>query len=376
MKRYLNEFILKDLEDKIVLISGPRQSGKTTLSLDLLPSDKVEYLNFDDLEHREFIRKKMWKKTGQLIVLDELHKMKLWKSWLKGIWDTGKKNNKFLVTGSARLDTYRKVGDSLAGRYFQYRLHPLDLKELHQFKMLNRPQETLELLMEVSGFPEPFFKKEKTFYNRWKKGHLDIILKQDILIGERLRDITTLETLVELLRERVGSPISYSSLAQDLGVSDKTIKSWITVLENAYVIFTVNVFHKNIARSKIKNPKIYFYDVARVKDLAARYENLVACSLLKEVHRKIDCLGQEAELYYLRTRDGHEIDFYIRGENRHLLLECKLSDHTISKNFKIFSPYFSHSRKIQLVLNLSKEYSDDQGIEVLSAANWLKDFEV
>ncbi len=374
MKRYLNEFIIKDLKDKIVLLSGPRQTGKTTISQDLMPPDNVEYFNYDDIESREQIKKKMWKKNGELIILDELHKMKLWKSWLKGVWDTGKNSNQFLVTGSAKLDTYKKVGDSLAGRFFQYRLHPLDLKELKQFGQLADAQASMAKLMEVSGFPEPFLRQEKTFYNRWKKGHLDIILKQDILVTENLKDITSLEILIELLRERVGSTISYLSLAQDLGVSDKTVKHWLNVLENAYVIFSVNVYHKNIARSKIKSPKIYFYDIARVKDEAARYENLVACALLKEVHKQIDCYGNEFELYYLRTRDGQEIDFYIKGESTNLLLECKMRENVVSKNFKIFEEYFSNLKKIQLVYELSKEYTDDKGVQVLKASQWLKSF--
>ncbi len=374
MKRYLTDYIIRDLKEKIVLLSGPRQSGKTTLSQALIPSERTEYFNYDNNEHRQQIKNKMWKKNGELIILDELHKMKLWKSWLKGIWDTGKKLNQFLVTGSARLDTYKKVGDSLAGRFFQFRLHPLDLKELNQFGELDDPQSSMQKIMEVSGFPEPYLRMEKNFYNRWKKGHLDIILKQDILFLENLKDINSLEMLVELLRDRVGSPISYLSLAEDLGVSDKTVKNWIRVLENAYVVFSVNVYHKNISRSKIKNPKIYFYDIARVKDEAARFENLVACALIKEVHKQIDCDGNEFDLYYLRTRDGQEIDFYIRGDKCNILLECKMRDNIVSKNFKVFEGYFSNIKKIQLVYELEKEYSDDNKTQILKASKWLKDF--
>jgi predicted AAA+ superfamily ATPase len=261
MKRYLTNYILDDLKKKIVLLTGPRQSGKTTLSKML--SNNFDYLNFDNPEHLLGLIERSWDRSKDLIIFDELHKLKNWKSWLKGIYDTEGVQPRIIVTGSAKLDTYRKVGDSLAGRFFQFRLHPLDLKEIKRINNPDNLQAVLDRLLDTGGFPEPYLEGSTRFYNRWKRSHLDIILKQDIVDLENVRQITSIETLIQLLRKRVGSPVSYNSLAQDLQCSDKTVKRWLTILENMYVIFRVGPFHRNIARSILKAPKYYFYDTQK-----------------------------------------------------------------------------------------------------------------
>ena len=371
MKRYLEKYILKDLKKKIVLLTGPRQTGKTTLSK-MLKTD-FDYFNFDNSEDRLGLLEKSWDRSKDLIIFDELHKLKNWKSWLKGIYDTEGVTPSIIVTGSAKLDTYRKVGDSLAGRFFQFRLHPLDLKEINNILKPENLYAELDKLLNTGGFPEPFFDGSTRFYNRWKKSHLDIIIKQDLIDLENVQQITLIETLIQLLKKRVGSPVSYSSLARDLQCSDKTIKRWLTILENMYVIFRVSPFHKNIARSILKAPKFYFYDTGQViGDPGTRLENLVACALLKEIQYITDCYGEEKQLYYLRNKDGREVDFYINsGEDRALMIEVKWSDENVSPNFKIFQKYFPEVQKIQLVKELKREKTFPGGVEVRSAHKWL-----
>jgi len=135
----------------------------------------------------------------------------------------------------------------MAGRFFQYRLHPLDLKEIRTLLKPESLDTALTTLMEIGGFPEPYLKDSKRLYNRWKRSHLDIILRQDLLDLENVRQISSIETLIQLLRKRVGSPLSYKSLAEDLQCSDKTVKRWLTMLETMYVIFRITPYHKNIA---------------------------------------------------------------------------------------------------------------------------------
>jgi len=202
MKRYLTKYIQEDLAKKIVLLTGPRQTGKTTLSK-MLKSD-YDYFNFDNLEDRLSLQKKSWDRSKDLVIFDELHKLKNWKSWLKGIYDTEGIPPSLLVTGSAKLDTYRKVGDSLAGRFFQFRMHPLDLKEIKTFVNPENLETELDKLLEIGGFPEPFLNGTNRFYNRWKKSHLDIILKQDLIDLENVQQIIQIETLIQLLKNRVG----------------------------------------------------------------------------------------------------------------------------------------------------------------------------
>ena len=373
MERYLKEYILDDLQKKIVLLTGPRQSGKTTLSKML--SNDYDYFNFDNPEHRLGLLERSWDRSKNLIIFDELHKLKNWKSWLKGIYDTEGVPPRIIVTGSAKLDTYKKVGDSLAGRFFQFRLHPLDLKEIEKTEHPDNLQAVLEQLLETGGFPEPYLEGSSRFYNRWKRSHLDIILKQDLIDLENLQQITSIETLIQLLRKRVGSPVSYKSLATDLQCSDKTIKRWLTILENMYIIFRVGPFHRNIARSILKAPKYYFYDTGQViGNAGVRLENLTACALFKEIHFIEDCYGEQAQLYYLKTKDKREIDFFVtRKEAPFLMAEVKWADTSPSKNFAIFGKYFPNTRKVQIVKELDREKTYPDGTELRLAYNWLAD---
>jgi len=371
MKRYLEDYIRKDLKRKIVLLTGPRQTGKTTLSKMLLKS--FDYFNYDNAEHRIGLIEKSWDRSKDLIIFDELHKLKNWKSWLKGIYDTEKIPPSIIVTGSAMLDAYKKVGDSLAGRFFQFRLHPLDLKEIKQSLKAKDLNEALDKLLMVGGFPEPYLEGDETYYNRWKKSHLDIILKQDLIDIENVQQITSIETLIQLLKKRVGSPISYTSLAQDLQVSDKTIKRWLTMLENMYVIFKILPFHKNISRSILKSPKYYFYDTGQViGDQGIKLENLVACSLLKELHLREDCLGEKWDFYYLKNKDGKEIDFLlVSREKPAFMIEVKWSDEERSPNFSFFEKYVKGVKKVQLVKELKREKTYPDGTEIRSVQRWL-----
>ena len=254
MERWMSARVQQDLERKIVLLSGPRQVGKTTLSKSLFPS--YTYLNYDAPEHRVALQKKEWNRASDLVIFDELHKMKNWKSWIKGIYDVEGVSPRLLITGSAKLDIARKMGDSLAGRHFLYRLHPFCIKELAS-QMDAR--ECFTRLMTVGGFPEPFLINDLTYYDRWRRSHLDIILRQDLLDVENVRQIQSIETLIELLRTRVGSSISYAALARDLERDATTVKRWLSLLENLFVLFKVLPWSKNIARSLLKKPKYYFY---------------------------------------------------------------------------------------------------------------------
>jgi predicted AAA+ superfamily ATPase len=371
MERYLTKYIKEDLDNKIILLTGPRQSGKTTLSK-MLERD-FDYFNYDNVDDRLSLQEKSWDRSKPLIIFDELHKLKNWKSWLKGIYDTEGIPPSLLVTGSAKLDTYKKVGDSLAGRFFQFRMHPLDLKEIQTFLNPDDLEAELDKLLVLGGFPEPFLKGTSRFYNRWKKSHLDIILKQDLIDLENVQQITQIETLIQLLKQRVGSPVSYSSLAQQLQCSDKTVKRWLTILENMYVLFKVVPFHKNIARAIQKTPKFYFYDTGQVLgDQGVKLENTVACAIQKELHFREDCLGEEGKLYYLKNKDGREIDFCVTADNGpSLLLEVKWKDSTLSPNFEIFRRFFPKIKMIQVSKKLDREKTFPNGAEIRSASKWL-----
>ncbi len=374
MDRYLNQYIKEDLDKKIILLTGPRQTGKTTLSKML--KDDFDYFNFDNPPDRVSLKDKSWDRSKSMVIFDELHKLKNWKSWLKGVYDTEKIPPSIVVTGSARLDTCKKVGDSLAGRFFQFRVHPLDLKEIRLFSGPEDIDYALDRLLITGGFPEPYINGTERFYNRWKKSHLDVIIKQDLIDLENVQQITAIETLIQLLRHRVGSPISYSSLAQDLQCSDKTVKRWLAILENMYVIFQVPPFHKNIARAIQKAPKYYFYDTGQVMgDSGIKLENAVACAIQKEIHFREDCFGEEKKLFYIRNKEGKEIDFCVVSNNVPCLaLEVKWKESSLSRNFDIFRAYFPKIKMVQLSKITDREKTYPNGAELRNAAKWLSDF--
>ncbi len=371
MERYLIKQMIEDLPKKIVLISGPRQSGKTTISKML--SESYEYLNYDYDAHRTIIEKKEWDRGTSLVILDELHKMPQWKRWLKGIYDVDGIPPSLVVTGSAKLDTFRKVGDSLAGRFFAFRLHPLDLKELNKFAPKFNLQKSFETLLQIGGFPGPYLDGTLENYKRWRGTHLDIILKQDLITLEKISNITGIENLIRLLRTRIGSTISHNNLASDLGVDPKTVKNWLDVLERLYVIFKVTPYSKKIKDSILKAPKYYFYDNGQVEgDNGVRLENLVACALLKELHFLHDVHGEDVDLHFLRTKRGEEIDFLVTINNRpSMMIEVKWADDTFSSKFNFFDRFIPGIRKIQLVGELKKEKTLDNLTEMRSAAKWL-----
>ena len=368
----LREFaksIENDLEKKIVILSGPRQVGKTTLSRALFK--KLQYLNFDSSEHRKIILGKSWDRSKDLVIFDEIHKMDEWKRWLKGIFDTEGIRPRILVTGSARLETLTNVGDSLAGRFFSYRLHPFTVEELRNVGYEQPSREIMNRLLDYSGFPEPFVESDKRFFGRWQKSHLDTILREDLISLLEIKNIQKLKTLVMLLRDRVGSPVSYSSIAQDLNTSYKTVQSWIGTLEKLYIIFRVTPFHKNVARSLLKEPKYYFYNLGIVNGEGERFENLIALALHKKHHELNDYHGEEAGLYYLRNRDGKEVDFLLSMRDQELLVEAKLSDDSPSKHLRHFAKFLPNPTCVQVVRDLAISQSTIDGISVLPAAEWL-----
>lgn len=370
MERYLTDPLRDLIDTKMMLVMGPRQVGKTTLSKSI--SKDFAYYNYDIKKDLKVFKDQNWDRSKSLVIFDEIHKMKKWKLWLKGIYDEGlTKKQHFLVTGSARLDIAKKMGDSLAGRFFSFRLNPLDLKEL---KNHDSVEANYKKLINVSGFPEPFLNGTEPFYNLWRKTHSDLIIRQDLISLENIKDIDGLELLIELLATKVGSTISYNALSEDLQRDDKTIKRWLSLLEQMYIVFRVSPYSKNISRGIKKAGKYYFYDCAKVEgEEAQKLENLVALSLKKELEFQEDCYGVPGELFFIQTRDKKELDFLIiQKKRKNRLIEVKLSDGNVSRNFELFEKFFPEAEKIQLVRHLDRAYLSKSGVHVHSALEYLE----
>ncbi len=343
-------------------ITGPRQSGKTTLAKLKLEHENTKGLYYlwdlrsirnrykaNELFFTQDIAssaRKLW------ICFDEIHKMPKWKNILKGIYDSSFDDYNFIVTGSAKFDIKRRAGDSLSGRHFTFHLFPLCLCELisaRSFLMPSSPKalefikqkiersirahNQLNSLLEYSGFPEPFTRQSKKFQAKWSQDYLDTVIKEDIGALTRIIDREYLYDLYKLLPEMVSSPISESSLASHLEVSPPTIKNYLKKLEDFYLAFRIYPYSKNIKRSLLRASKCYLYDWSRVKEPGNRFENYVAVELKAQLSLWNDALGGDYQLFYIRNKDKKEIDFLITTQDKPwLLIEAKSSDGPVSRH--------------------------------------------
>lgn len=371
--RYLSKFIENDLTKKMVLLSGPRQSGKTTLAKNLL-NNSGTYLNWDISKDRQIIKDISWPKNSSLVILDELHKAPKWKNYLKGLADEFKNKPHLLVTGSARLDTMRKAGDALTGRFYNYHLHPVDVQESKIFYPKKNLNDRVHLLLETGGFPEAYLNPKDS--ERLRNDRFELVVREDLLDITKVTAYRSITNLIDLLRERIGKPLNYDSLGQDLSVSGPTVKSWIELLERLYIIFLIKPYSNNFARSIRKEQRVYFYDCGSSYNESdgSRLENLVACSLLKQIQLQRDTTGKNWELHYLRDKDKHEVDFAI-SLNRKIqyLIEVKTSETKVSTGFYYYTNKLNTNNNIQLVHNLDRPL-EKNGVKIISLASWLDSF--
>ena len=336
LARYLVDPIEDDLARKMVFLGGPRQVGKTTLALSLLGREGSRhpgYLNWDDARVRPGLMRGELPTGQKLVVLDEIHKFPRWRNLVKGFYDTEGDRASFLVTGSARLDHYRKGGDSLQGRYHYYRLHPVTLGELGA----DATSDDLELLMQFGGFPEPLFAGDVRTWRRWQRERVSRVVYEDLRDLENVREVALVELLVEALPERVGSPLSVQSLRQDLQVAHETVERWLGILENLYMCFRVPPFGAPRIRAVKKETKLYLWDWSQVPGTGARFENMVASHLLKFCHHVEDTQGHRMELRFVRDTDRREVDFVVIQDNRPLFaVECKSGEKSPSPAIDYF----------------------------------------
>jgi hypothetical protein len=360
-RRYLVPQIRRDLARKMVFVAGPRQVGKTTLALSL-PGARPGYLNWDVAEHRErLLRGEL--PPSRLWALDELHKYRRWRNFLKGLYDGRRQGQQILVTGSGRLDLYRFGGESLQGRYHLLRLHPFSVAELG----IRRPDE-LQSLLKLGGFPEPFLGGSDIDARRWSRDYRTRLIREDVASLERIQDLGHLELLVLRLPDLVGSPLSVNALREDLQISHKAAAGWLAALERLYAIFRLPALGAPRIRALKKAQKHYHFDWSLVPGDAARFENLVAAHLLKWVHFRQDALGEDVDLRFFRDTDGREVDFVIvEGRTPALLVECKWADDAVDRSLRYLKGKFPTAQAWQVSATGVRDFVSPDGIRVAPA---------
>jgi hypothetical protein len=367
--RYLFAPVDADLADKMVFLSGPRQVGKTTLALQLAGASDARhaaYLSWDDVRARPRIRRGEMPPGQPRVILDEIHKYARWRGLVKGLYDTREAGQTFLITGSARLDVYRRGGDSLHGRYHAYRLHPLSLPEVG-----GHPGAAGDLLR-FGGFPEPFLRGNDRHWRRWQRERLDRIVRDDVRDLERVREVSLIDLLVVALPSRVGSPLSVKNLREDLEVAHDTAERWLGILENLYVCFRISPLGPPRIRAVKKERKLYLWDWSAVADPRTRFENLVASHLLKLCHLREDTEGHRMELRFLRDTDGREVDFVVIENKKPVFaVEVKTGERSLSPAVRYFKQRTGIPRWYQV--HLGEKDAVVEGVRILPLATLCKE---
>jgi len=382
IKRYLEDIAFSNLFSRQMrFVAGPRQVGKTTIALHQLKKlrCKALYYNWDKKQIRDryrketdFLAKDILNQTTKRtlwVCFDEIHKMPKWKNILKDYFDTYEKKIRFVITGSAKLDMFRKSGDSLAGRYFLFKLNPLILSEFLGKKLTNilperealqyieksiagkkYPQKEMEAMLKFSGFPEPLLKENSIFSKKWHDNYFERIIKEDLRDLSSIHQLEKVMDLLFILPSKVGAPLSINSIREDIELNFNTVKNYINYLTLTCILFPVFPYQKRISRLIKKEKKFYFYNFSLIPDEAKRFENWVAIELKARIDLWNDILEEKFEVFFIRTRDRKETDFLITRNSRPFFLcEAKLSQAKIEKHHYLHAKHLGNIPFIQLV---------------------------
>ena len=359
---------------QIALVSGPRQVGKTTSCR----SVSNEYLNWDNADDRRLLLRgpasiaqalqlDVLRTKPPVATLDELHKYTKWKILLKGFFDSYGDRVHLIITGSSRIDIFRRGGDSLMGRYFLYHMHPwsvaeslrthLPQKEIHAPEELRSAE--WDALWEHGGFPEPFLRRDSRFTRRWRSLRYEQLSREDLREMALVSDLGTLETLMQILAEHSGQQLIYSNLAREVQVSVDTVKRWIDLLARLHYGFLVRPWFRNVAKSLRKEPKWFLRDWSGVVEEGGRAETLIACHLLKAIEGWTDLGFGDFELRYVRDKQKREVDFLVVKDRKPwFLVEVKMSDQTLSPWLGYFQAQTNAQHAFQVVINLPYQQAD------------------
>ena len=403
MTELLEKEHFESIPARMAFVTGPRQCGKTTLAK-MMQEDRGSqdlYRNWDDLSFRKELAMDPYgfmdayrpsHRKRPLAVLDEIHKFPRWKVYLKGLWDTRKDRADILITGSGRLDIYQRGGDSLLGRYHQYRLHPLSLSEIlgrkfsperdtfhrimgHIMKAADAPrreaQEAFASLLRFGGFPEQFLAQNPRRHRLWLREKRELLTREDMRDLTRIQMLSSVEQMVELLVPRTGSLLSLNNLRQELGVTLDSVRLWMAQLERLYYCYRISPYAGKLTRSLRRQPKLYLHDWSEISEEGKRFENMMASALLRWRDFAQDWGQDKLDVHFIRDKEKREVDFLLTlNEKPKLLVEVKTSDLQPSAALHYFADKLGGIEKLLVVANARKP-GVAAGVRVLPAAVFL-----
>lgn len=376
MKRIYEQIMQDHLrhDRQMVFLAGPRQVGKTTISKTAAAlTQQLIYLNWDYDQDQLLIQEGAQaildryhlltpQKSKPILIFDEIHKLKRWRNYLKGFYDKYADLIRFIVTGSSKLDIYRHAGDSLMGRYFPYRVHPLSVNELMRPAISDQEiqvprqleKDLFTNLIEFGGFPEPFTQQRQTFYRRWVRLRSEQLFQLDIRELTRIHEFAQMKFLATLLKKQAGELVNYQQFAKFVRVSADTVQAWLNTLQSFYYCFEVKPWAKNVTRSLIKQPKMYLWNWAECETIGARHENMIAAHLLKAIHWWEDRGLGEYGLFFLRDKEKREVDFVVTKDHKPwFLVEVKSqNNHSINENLYYFQQQIEAPHAFQVVIDM------------------------
>lgn len=367
---------LRQLAQKLPIIAliGPRQSGKTTLAQAVFP--EYTYISLEDLDNREFALndpRGFLATYGNKVIIDEAQRVPELFSYLQTHVDKNDEPGQYILTGSQNFLLSEKINQSLAGRVAFLTLLPLSLQELKENDAQFDDYENAI----YQGFYPRLYDKDISPID-WYPNYIRTYIERDVREIKNILDIGQFQLFLKMCASRVGQLINLSALANDCGITHNTAKSWIALLEQSFIIFTLKPFHENFGKRLVKMPKLYFYDtgiacsllnIDSVNQIATHYlkgalfENMIIAELMKERLNQ----GAIPNLYFWRDKTGHEIDC-IEQNNEIIPIEIK-SGRTVNKdyfsNLKYWQKLAPENSKKSYVIYGGREKQMRENIQLL-----------
>jgi predicted AAA+ superfamily ATPase len=330
----------------VLTLTGPRQSGKTTLSRMAFPDRP--YVSLENPAQREFAQEDpvaFLARYGEGAIIDEVQRVPQIFSYLQGVVDEDPRPGRFLLTGSQNLALLDALTQSLAGRTTLTELLPLSLEEIRRFP---DPPADLDTLLWQGGYPRIYERNLPA--HEWLADYTATYVERDVRQLINVGDLLLFQTFLRLCASRTGQLLNLSSLANDCGISHPTARSWLSVLEASYIVFRLPPFFANLGKRLIKSPKLYFYDsglaanllnVENPRQLAthplrgALFETWIVAEIAKaHLHR-----GRRPRLSFYRDRTGLEIDLILEKGADLVQVEIKSAQTPSGQHFAAFERF-------------------------------------